>query len=169
MSDRASNAHHLRIHSTLTCLKILSVYRIRPETEEYGISSFVYRARRPFHPDRLMSFVEQYFSASDDNDGDGEEAEDLVEEELLETRGQEVEGGARETLLRSKGFFWLASRPTQTLIWSQAGGLFQITPGGRWLADIPRDLWAEYGVETEGAEPPEDWEEPYGDRRCFIL
>ncbi|MFD5322652.1 GTP-binding protein [Streptomyces sp. NPDC127092] len=72
-----------------------------PETEEYGISSLVFRADRPFHPHRLWSFV---------------------------TR--DLDGGAFGRILRSKGFFWLASRPRVTGLWSQAGAVARFEPSG---------------------------------------
>lgn len=32
-----------------------------PETDAYGISSFVYRSIRPFHPERLWQYINEYF------------------------------------------------------------------------------------------------------------
>lgn len=41
-------------------LKELSKDAHTPETEEYGIGSFVYRRRKPFHPERLAAFFEDW-------------------------------------------------------------------------------------------------------------
>ncbi|MDH2388454.1 GTP-binding protein [Streptomyces sp. HNM0663] len=72
-----------------------------PETEEYGISSIVFRSEAPFHPGRLFTFV---------------------------TKG--LDSGTYGTILRSKGFFWLASRPHVTGLWSQAGSVARFEPSG---------------------------------------
>ncbi|KPC59242.1 cobalamin biosynthesis protein [Streptomyces chattanoogensis] len=72
-----------------------------PETEEYGISSVVFRAQRPFHPERLWRFV-----------------------------AEELDSGAYGDVLRSKGFFRLATRPAVTGLWSQAGVVARFEPAG---------------------------------------
>jgi len=32
-----------------------------PETEEYGISSFVFRSKKPFHPERFLNYLNERF------------------------------------------------------------------------------------------------------------
>lgn len=71
-----------------------------PETEEYGISSFVFRGRRPFHPLRF---------------------------------GQLLSRGMKG-VIRSKGFFWLASRMDWVGSLSTVGGATQTEAAGFWFA-----------------------------------
>ena len=62
-------------------------------------------------------------------------------------------------------------------IWSQAGGLFHITPGGQWWADTPRNLWPADAESVAEIETDWDRETTYlsgdkafvGDRRWRIV
>ncbi|WP_257455693.1 zinc metallochaperone GTPase ZigA [Archangium lipolyticum] len=104
-----------------------------PETEEYGIESFVFRARRPFHPGRLWEFIH----------------------------------GSWKGVLRSKGFFWLATRMEVTGVWAQAGGACSFEPAGLWWDAVPREEWPE---EPEvRAELEQEMQAPWGDRRQEIV
>ncbi len=62
---------------------------ISPETEEYGIGTFVYRARRPFHPQRLWEMISdvfiviqtEYLDQEGDDQNGGGEAMDTAEDD----------------------------------------------------------------------------------------
>jgi len=103
------------------------------ESETYGIGSFVYRARLPFHPQRFW---------------------DLVQSEW-------------EGVVRSKGFFWLASRATRAGSWSQAGGACRHGVAGLWWAAVPREHWP---ADEEALEAiRKNWDPATGDARQELV
>lgn len=106
-----------------------------PETEEYGIGSFGYVARRPFHPERIHEFFHN-----------------------TEKFGK---------LIRSKGYFWLATRPEFAWQWSQAGGIARYGFAGMFWHAVPRDSWPEDEESLENIFKL--WEEPFGDMRQELV
>ena len=106
-----------------------------PETEEYGICSFTYTARKPFAPAKFFNFLHS-----------------------TEKFGK---------LIRSKGYFWLATRPQFAGSWSQAGGIAHYGFAGMFWKAIPEDRWPE--DPTYQASIREKWVEPFGDMRQELV
>ena len=106
-----------------------------PETEEYGISSFSYEARRPFHPKKFHEFLH-----STDKYG---------------------------KLIRSKGYFWLASRPEFAGQWNQAGGIAHYGFAGMFWKSVPKKNWP---TDTQYLSSIKKlWKEPFGDMRQELV
>ncbi|MEM8685639.1 MAG: zinc metallochaperone GTPase ZigA [Pseudomonadota bacterium] len=106
-----------------------------PETEEYGIGSFTYLARRPFHPQKFYDFLHS------------------------------TEGYGK--LIRSKGYFWLASRPQFAGQWSQAGGIARFGFAGLFWKAVPQDNWPDDEEYLDSIR--KNWVEPFGDMRQELV
>ena len=104
-----------------------------PETEQYGINNFVYRARRPFHPQRFFDFINS------------------------EWKG----------VIRSKGFFWLASNPEFAGSWSQAGAMARHGVAGYWWAAVPDEHWPADQQSRDAIQ--QSWDAQTGDARQEIV
>ena len=108
-----------------------------PETDEYGIGSFVYRTKIPFDPIRFWDFVQNQFP---------------------------------NNIIRSKGLFWLASRPEQALVWGQAGGSLKADSAGVWWSSMPFEKRIMQYAFVENQEQIESgWDDTFGDRKNEIV
>ena len=106
-----------------------------PETQEYGIGSFSYVARRPFHPHKFYNFLHS-----------------------TQQYGK---------LIRSKGYFWLASRPEFAGQWNQAGGIAHYGFAGMFWQAEPKINWP---TDQEAlASIEKNWVEPFGDMRQELV
>lgn len=158
-----------------------------PETLEYGVSSFCYRRSRPFHPGRLHALV---FPGGGSGCSSGEEkmgAECLTVHGASGTSGKDEaeqwpllhgsdvhqqDGVAQlsplHSLVRVKGYLWLATQMQQMVFWSLAGAVHSFTTreDDRWLCATDPVEWPET---LTLAQMQAKWTPVWGDRRQEVV
>lgn len=115
-----------------------------PETEEFGIKSWIYRRNKPFHPKRFYDFL---IAVEDDK-------------EHLFSR-----------CIRAKGTVWLASRHLHSFQFQKAGTLIDFLPLDLWYAELPKEKWGDSAEEIKETQEflKRVWQDPYGDRSQEIV
>ncbi|KAH7071554.1 CobW/HypB/UreG, nucleotide-binding domain-containing protein [Paraphoma chrysanthemicola] len=163
----------------------------KPETLEYGIGSFVYRARRPFDPLKLYRLIEGKFILLQDEFEEEEDADDVDDDMSGSEASEPSAGDSDETdenaepiddatilqnkkanplfrgLHRSKGVFWLATRPFQMGSWSTAGAMLTLGSEMPWFCCVPEEEWSADEMTMKAITA--DFEGDWGDRRQEIV
>lgn len=153
--DHAHGHEHRHITETETTAK-----------ERFGITSFAFKRRRPFHPLRFGRFLRSLNSISVKSVAD-------VMPHLMDSAGRQVgESDASDTaishhLLRCKGFVWMATSASAAYFMSHAGQCLDVVALGRWWADIDRSEWPPASIAEIEADFSKD--QSVGDRRQEIV
>lgn len=159
--DDAHNDHHHEKHDhhhhdgCKLCDDSKSKRQKTTAATRFGILSFVYERRRPFHPQRLKDLVLKWMPVTHNKAVTDEE------------KGDASSSTPIKTVLRSKGFMWISSSHNTAYYWSHAGQHFEIRDEGEWWAAVPEDEWPEQEAQRKSITV--DFDGKYGDRRQEIV
>jgi len=128
--------------------------------ERFGITSFVYKRRQPFHPGRFSLFLQSMGKLSIKG-----MAEITTASQTPAAVPSDVLLSAKKALLRSKGFVWMGTSKAAAYFMSHAGQYLELMVLGRWWADIPAEDWP---VGSEG-EITADFNGIHGVRRQELV
>uniref|UniRef100_A0A0G4GHQ4 CobW C-terminal domain-containing protein n=1 Tax=Chromera velia CCMP2878 TaxID=1169474 RepID=A0A0G4GHQ4_9ALVE len=133
-----------------------------PETEEYGISSVVFRNKeRPFHPGRL----------NDTLNGFGNYATSLAAGRNIYGNSPPAPGGVFVGVVRAKGQLWVATANAYPVAFHCAGRHVELLPNPEpYLASMPEETWSEEDKEKHQQLVCEgQWHEKNGDRESEVV
>ena len=133
------------------------------EADEYGVTSFVYRARKPFHPQRIHSFLKQLFCFAEEWASSPEEAR------MAYGKNTEPTKEKYGTILRSKGTCWIAGRDHRKAAWAQSGRIVQLIFDAPWHCDIPESDQVDTESDFDYRNIPELFKGTFGDCRQEIV
>eukprot|EP00818_Percolomonas_sp_WS_P009684 CAMPEP_0117440094 /NCGR_PEP_ID=MMETSP0759-20121206/2901_1 /TAXON_ID=63605 /ORGANISM="Percolomonas cosmopolitus, Strain WS" /LENGTH=591 /DNA_ID=CAMNT_0005231825 /DNA_START=4693 /DNA_END=6469 /DNA_ORIENTATION=+ len=119
---------------------------LKSELDEYGVSSFIYRRRKPFDAVKLRK--------------------------LCLEEGGYFFSGRDHSIIRSKGFLWLAG-PSGSVAdvcyeWEQAGSVLRIWASSVFFSGLPKEEYGELPQEIKD-QIERDCAEEYGDRRQELV
>merc|ERR1719264_2267963 len=150
--------------------------KITRHEARFGITSFIYRARRPFHPGRLRDlFLEPYFASVEHEEeekmSESEKLAKLKEDQKEADEKKVVRGATMGELLRSKGFIWIATTHDVIGHWQQAGSVIYLGAETYWMCQL-REEWkdspsAELILKDMQQPNGEEWK--YADRRQELV
>ena len=163
--------------------------------KRFGITSFLYKARRPFHATRFHDdFMDKFFVPVDLDDSP-DDSEQAVEEppqkktknkKQLQADNKRVEEGillrqekaqAKQrcrtktigNVMRSKGFVWTSNLHDLMGSMGVAGNVVTLESSNSWTVLDPRSYDLDPKNAKDVATLRKDWVAPYGDRRQELV
>ncbi|SEH12817.1 GTPase, G3E family [Natronorubrum sediminis] len=140
--------------------------------EEHGVTSFVFEARRPFHPERFADLLDRFpdavvrakghfwiASGGDERSESSSERTRAAGSEQREDPGEE--SGATANAER------IVSREDEAFTFNVAGQSIRVGPGGRWVDSLPAEERREHLEENSELEA--HWHERWGDRNTRLV